>query len=149
MTHLSRNIKLIRSVLRKTQHEFGEQLDASKAMIVSYEKGKAKPDELFISRLCKIGGVKEDDLRNKTLVEDDLKLKKVNKVEKIGGSYFLQNPPSKDLAEEIAMIHVLVIEFAKLKAKFTGAEEAVVIDELHQNARIALRQLRKQKPSSS
>jgi transcriptional regulator with XRE-family HTH domain len=132
--HLSKNIKLIRSVLRKTQKEFGEELDASKAMIVSYEKGKAKPDELFISRLCKMGGVKEDDLRNKALVEDDLKIKKVNKVEKIGGSYFLQNPPLKDLAEEIAMIHVLVIEVAKLKAKLTGVEEAVVIDELHQNA---------------
>lgn len=81
MFHLAQNIRLVRLVSGKTQTEFGRQFQASKAMIVSYEKGKANPDELFISRLSKYSGVSEKDLLNKQLHEADIK-KQLEKVEK-------------------------------------------------------------------
>ncbi len=45
--------------------------------------------------------------------------------------------------EETGMLHALIVEVAKLKAKVYGISEDAAIDELQQNARIASRQLRK------
>lgn len=81
MLHFPQNLKLIRLVADKTQPEFGKMFNATKAMMVSYEKGKAGPDSLFLSRLSSYSGVPESDLMNKSLKEQDLKIKKVEKLE--------------------------------------------------------------------
>lgn len=80
MLHISQNIRLVRLLKEKTQVEFGELLKVSTAMIKSYESGKAKPDELFLSRLSRLTGVLESDLMNRQLKEEDLG-KKAEKVE--------------------------------------------------------------------
>jgi transcriptional regulator with XRE-family HTH domain len=77
MLHLPHNILLIRQVLDETQPVFGARFGATKPMIVSYEKGKANPDELFLDRLSRLTGVPLEDLQNKKLKEGDLKLEKV------------------------------------------------------------------------
>jgi transcriptional regulator with XRE-family HTH domain len=83
MLHLPQNVRLARLVSGKTQSDFGAMFGASKAMIISYEKGKANPDELFISRLSRYTGISENDLKKKVLKEDDFtSIKKVEKVEK-------------------------------------------------------------------
>lgn len=75
MLHLADNIRLIRLLSEKTQPEFGEKFGATKAMIVSYENGKANPSELFLSRVSKYSGVEIEDLKNKRLTENDIKIK--------------------------------------------------------------------------
>lgn len=80
MLQLSGNIRLIRQVSGLTQPEFGEILSATKAMIISYEKEKASPNELFIKRLAQLVGVSEQDLLNKVLTEKDIKVEKLEKV---------------------------------------------------------------------
>jgi transcriptional regulator with XRE-family HTH domain len=93
MLQLSPNLKLIRLLSGKTQTEFGEMFDATKAMVISYEKGKANPDDLFLSRVSKYAGLSVADLKNKALTEDDIKIKEVEKVE--NQSYLEQRRGSK------------------------------------------------------
>jgi transcriptional regulator with XRE-family HTH domain len=81
MMHLYENIKLIRLISDKTQPEFGKLFGATKAMIVSYEKGKAKPDELFIKRLAKYAGVTIHQLKHELLSEENIKVEKDEKVD--------------------------------------------------------------------
>jgi transcriptional regulator with XRE-family HTH domain len=81
MLHFPSNLRLIRLLSGQTQTEFGALFDATKAMIISYEKGKAMPDELFMSRLCKYTGAPKEDLLQKRLSEEDLQLGKVEKLE--------------------------------------------------------------------
>ena len=69
MMHLSQNLKLIRLSSNKTQTEFGELFGATKAMIVSYEKGKANPDDLFIKKVAAYAKVSERQLKNDDLSE--------------------------------------------------------------------------------
>lgn len=86
MLPISSNIKLIRELSGKTQAEFGQKFDASKAMIISYEKGKAQPSFLFVDRLAKHAGVQAIRLMKETLKEDDIdkdKLEKLFKVENV------------------------------------------------------------------
>lgn len=86
MFHLAQNIKLIRQLSGKTQTEFGQKLEATKAMIVSYEIGKAQPSSLFLSRLSKYAGVSVKEIESKILKEDDIdktQLEKVFKVENV------------------------------------------------------------------
>lgn len=83
MLHLGNNILLIRQLSGTTQEEFGSKLGASKAMIVSYEKGKASPSELFVSRLSKMSGVSENKIKNNKLSESDIDLNELEKVYKI------------------------------------------------------------------
>jgi transcriptional regulator with XRE-family HTH domain len=80
MMHLRENIKLIRLLSNMTQPNFGKLFGATKAMIVSYEKGKANPDSLFINRLAKFAGISESQLKNTKLTEDLIKLDKEEKV---------------------------------------------------------------------
>ena len=87
MLHLPQNLRLIRLLSGKTQTEFGEKFDATKAMIISYEKGKANPDELFVTRVAKYGGVPVSDLMLKILSEDNITIKE-DKEEKVD---FLEN----------------------------------------------------------
>lgn len=72
MLHLRHNIKLIRSISGLTQYEFGKLFDATKAMIKSYESGKANPDELFITRLSRFAKASKEDLQRILLTEDDV-----------------------------------------------------------------------------
>ena len=81
MLQFPSNLRLIRLVSGKSQTDFGSSFGATKAMIVSYEKAKANPDELFISRVARYAGVSETDLKNKKLEENDLKPKQVEKEE--------------------------------------------------------------------
>jgi len=80
MMHLGKNIKLIRKMRRQTQTEFGETFGSTKAMIVSYESGKAQPDELFLKRLAKVAGVTEDELRDVDLYDQFVNVEKLEKV---------------------------------------------------------------------
>lgn len=43
-------------------------------MVISYEKGKARPNSLFLSRLAANAGISESDLENKKLKEEDIKI---------------------------------------------------------------------------
>lgn len=49
---------------------------ATKAMIISYEQGTARPNELFLTRLARFAGVSQNDLQNKELTEDDITVEK-------------------------------------------------------------------------
>jgi len=95
MLHLQQNIRLIRLLSEKTQPEFGKKFKATKAMIISYEKGKANPDELFISRLAKYSGVSVKDLKNKALTESDIILKE-EKGEKVSHETMQMSEPNTE-----------------------------------------------------
>jgi transcriptional regulator with XRE-family HTH domain len=68
------NVKLIRLVCGETQPVFGSRFNATKAMIVSYERGVARPNDLFINRLAQFAGVSVKKLMEVRLTEKDLKL---------------------------------------------------------------------------
>lgn len=87
MLQLPNNIKLIRQLLDITQADFGKKLGATKAMIISYEKGKALPNSLFITRLANAAGLSEKDLTNRSLIEDDIDLNSLEKVYKLEKVY--------------------------------------------------------------
>lgn len=87
MLHLSHNIKLIRLLSGLTQFEFGKKFEATKAMVVSYESGKAEPNELFISRLADYAGIDSKDLINKALKEKDIKVEKEEKLLNVSADY--------------------------------------------------------------
>ena len=74
MLHLAKNLKLIRMVAGDTQPSFGTRFNASRAMIVSYELGKAIPSDLFLTRVAQFAGVSENDLKNKELKESDIRV---------------------------------------------------------------------------
>lgn len=54
MLHLFNNIRYIRLLAGKTQTEFGELIGCSKDSVYTYEKGKATPDELILSKISKM-----------------------------------------------------------------------------------------------
>jgi len=83
MLHLHENIKLIRLLSGKTQPEFGKMFDATKSMIISYEQGRAKPNELFTKRISEYAGVTIQDLINKKLNEKDIYLHLIQKEQKV------------------------------------------------------------------
>ncbi len=99
MSHLGKNILLIRSLTTQSQAAFGKRFDATKAMIISYEKGKAVPDELFISRLAKMAKTTAQDLKNKSLSEDDVKVEKIEKVK--NRTLKAANAPNSALNQEL------------------------------------------------
>jgi transcriptional regulator with XRE-family HTH domain len=72
MLHLSENIKLIRLLSGKTQPEFGKMFDSTKAMIISYEQDRARPNSLFKKRISEYAGISIADLDNKKLRESDI-----------------------------------------------------------------------------
>lgn len=80
MLHLANNIKTIRELSGLTQPQFGAIFDASKAMIVSYENGKAAPSELFIKRLAKMVGATSDTLKNGLIEEEHIEVEKLEKL---------------------------------------------------------------------
>lgn len=80
MLHLPYNLKLIRELSETTQPVFGRKFSASKAMIVSYEKGKAAPGDLFLSRVAEAAGITQEMLGNKKLAERDIQVEKLKKV---------------------------------------------------------------------
>lgn len=53
---------------------------------------------------------------------------------------------SIDTAVEHALIHLLLLEIAKLKSKIYGISIDDAVDELEKNARIALRQIENREP---
>ncbi len=112
MLHISGNIKLIRELSGKTQAEFGQKFDATKAMIISYEKGKAQPSFLFIDRLAKHTGLQATQIMKQALKEEDVdkeKLEKLFNVEKVSRETPVENkenqvdtPNTSSLEELIA-----------------------------------------------
>lgn len=50
--------------------------------------------------------------------------------------------PDDDLYEERAMLQVLMLEMAKIKSKLSGISVGNAIDELQQNTKLALRQMK-------
>ncbi len=67
MNLLSENIKNIREALGLTQFRFGVMLEATKAMVQSYENGKARPKKAILEKLTLLTGISEDDLTNKDI----------------------------------------------------------------------------------
>lgn len=77
---LANNIRLIRELSGKTQTVFGNRFHATKDMIISYEKGRAKPNNLFLTRLSEASGIPEADLLDTPLKESDIKVEILEKV---------------------------------------------------------------------
>lgn len=131
MLQIAENIKLIRQLSGTTQAEFGAKFDATKAMIVSYEKGKAQPNFLFVDRLAKHAGLQTDRLMKTRLKEEDIDKKKLEKLFKeenvYSGTSEDQNDISKSSTEDpnlsLQTIHNLsqsnkiLAEAAKIKAE--------------------------------
>lgn len=89
---IANNIKLIRKLTGATQTTFGILFNASKAMIVSYETGKAAPDDLLLTRLAEKVGVSKSKLLSVKLNESDFK---VEKLEELRAKVIRDNPGQK------------------------------------------------------
>lgn len=138
MLYLASNIKLIRLISGLSQSDFGGKFDATKAMIVSYERGKANPDELFISRLAKFAGISEEDLKNRKLAEENVKLEKGDLKEPENSKTVTLNTSKeqqlKDILQNKAMLKTLLHELAALKAKAEGRPVTDVLMELNEKS---------------
>lgn len=136
--HLSKNIKTIRKLSNKTQTEFGEAFGATKAMIVSYEGGKAQPDELFIKRLAKIAGVTEEELRNEDLSDQVLNVEMLEKLHLKGANDLnieternkLINDQQKEILKLEAKVNIILITLADIVSKVDDKAIALVDGEL-------------------
>lgn len=74
---LSSNLLLIRQLTDTTQAQFGEAFGATKAMIVSYESGKANPSSLMVNRICERLAIDKHDLLTKVIKEKDINVEKL------------------------------------------------------------------------
>lgn len=86
------NIRLIRKLSGATQTTFGALFNASKAMIISYETGKALPDDLFVTRLADKVGLSKNILLSTELTESDIE---VEKLEILREAIIRENPGQK------------------------------------------------------
>jgi transcriptional regulator with XRE-family HTH domain len=125
--HLADNLTLIRKLTGTTQPEFGSLFNATKAMIVSYEKGKASPDDLFLSRLSDRIGITEVDIRRKRLSEKDIKVEKLDSftaeiLEKAGRTKL------KVVAEGKSDVEAMFAALLKEKERVIAEKEARRID---------------------
>jgi DNA-binding transcriptional regulator YiaG len=80
MLQLAKNIRTIRKLSGITQPAFGKFFDCTKDMIINYELARAKPDDIFVSRLSKYTGIPEEDLMDTNLTEDNINVQKLYKV---------------------------------------------------------------------
>lgn len=78
-------------------------LELTEAQVKSYEGGKANPDQLTIDRICTFSGVAETDLFGKRLREQDIKIAREEKGEKVenGSSDY-----SKILSEVLSKLDI-------------------------------------------
>lgn len=74
MQFLGPNIKLIRKAAGDTQETFAARFKATKAMIVSYEIKKSRPDDYLLNKIAKFAGVSVKALETRLLDESELKL---------------------------------------------------------------------------
>jgi transcriptional regulator with XRE-family HTH domain len=139
MDSISKNLKLIRLVLNKTQAEFGALFNATKSMIGSYEKGKAYPDDLFVIRVAEFAGITETQLREEILKERDIKLRKTQKTD-ITEPFIAYYPPAMDIKEERELIHFIMARIAKIEAKQNGISRERAFYELVRDATESLNQ---------
>jgi phage repressor protein C with HTH and peptisase S24 domain len=129
MLHLTSNLRLIRLLSGKTQTEFGEMFQATKAMVISYEKGKAVPDELYLTRVSKYAGVTVDQLKLKKLTEENIKVEKEEKVSR--GTFIEQRRNKKSLNNQY-MAPLIPI---KAQAGYVRAiDQSTYIDNMEQFA---------------
>jgi transcriptional regulator with XRE-family HTH domain len=137
--HLSKNIKLIRQLRKQTQPEFGAIFGATKAMIVSYENGKAQPDELFLKKLAKMANVTEDQLRNEDLSDQLIEVEKLDKVNLKGVGHEVKVTVDRDSLiieqqKEIirlqAKVNIILITLADVVSKVDNKAIALADGEL-------------------
>lgn len=136
--HIGENIKLIRQVWGLKQPQFAKLLDATTAMIKSYENGNAQPKKLVEEKLSELSGIKLEELRNSKISIKSIKM--------LGD----KNGSGKDLASskqsltDRAMVIVNRRELAKLMAKVYGKNLQEVLNELEENTTIQVNELLKQ-----
>lgn len=137
MLQLAKNIRLIRKLSKVTQPVFAEKFDVTKAMIVSYELGKSKPDNLFISRLSKYSDVPEADLYDTKLDEDKININKLLKLfhdETVSRGTI---GPIKQTVEQDSIFRDMYIQSLRDQIKANGEQ----IDFLRRNFEISLNSL--------
>lgn len=61
-TNFSKNLKLLRSTSKFTQHELGKKLKLNRAVIGSYEEGRAEPSFKTLIKISALFNVTIDDL---------------------------------------------------------------------------------------
>lgn len=128
MSHLANNILLIRSILNESQTRFGKRFNATKAMIISYEKDTAKPDGLFMSRLSKLSKKDINDLVEKTLSEEELEVEKEELVSRGGPS---KSNTSGDLKEFLSDSRISVREYVDRINQHTDYLQGLLALSLH------------------
>ncbi len=69
-TIIAHNVKLLRSLNKETQGEFGKRVGASQQNIVTYESGQFRPKPGILLELAKIAGVMPETLINIKLKTD-------------------------------------------------------------------------------
>lgn len=63
-----------------TQPDFAKVFDVTKAMIVSYERAKSKPDDVFLTRLSKYTDIPKEDLLDTDIQEENINIDKLSKL---------------------------------------------------------------------
>lgn len=61
---LARRIRAFRKLKGLTQRQLAEQVKVSIALIGAVERGTKMPDEELLSRICRILGISEEELRS-------------------------------------------------------------------------------------
>lgn len=68
------NIKLIRELSGKTQVEFAELIKTNVSNLKTYENTNVRPKAYLILNICKYAGISADDLENRKLYPEDIRL---------------------------------------------------------------------------
>lgn len=67
MSRLAQNLTFLRKQRKMTQHQFADLFKVKKAVIGSYEEGRAEPKLKFLNKVAKTYNLSLDDLVNKNL----------------------------------------------------------------------------------
>lgn len=125
---LSENIKRLRKLREFSQEDVSRKLGIPRTTYATYEAG-IEPKNSILTKIAKILEVDLTELTSDHEVHDDEKGYKPHLTDKE--------------SSQAALNHMFIVELGKLRAKVFGVSVDDAIDELEQNARIALRQLEK------
>lgn len=133
MLQIGRNIKLIRGLAGLKQVDFALLISENLSNLKTYETKDVMPKPHIQQRIAKIGGVTVEDLIEKKLTIDDIKINlEVEKVKKGGREVFLSHSsPDLDYREKY-------IESLERENKRLQKDLGISLGELRHRALLAL-----------
>ncbi|HTE27072.1 helix-turn-helix domain-containing protein [Flavitalea sp.] len=113
MTQLAKNLKLLRKLTGDSQEGFGEMFSVSKAMIASYEGGKARPSYFFLRFVGDYFYLTPEEIEKKELTPEIVDYRPNGEIKKKKSKVSRTNTGEKDRDDAYFSYRIEYIESLK------------------------------------